>query len=277
LRREVEMFRPDIIHNHLARRPFPRLARALGLHGSLVLTHHHGEPGEDLVAYDQLVFPSLSAREHISAQIQFPKERTRAIHYPVAPAFSRAPLAPDLPRNGIVFVGAVRRRKGIDLLLDAYRADRTLWTDPLTICGRGEDEALVQEAARAGMPVRMLGQLSQPDLARKLMDSKLCVIPSRLEGFSIAVLEALCSGTPVVGWAPQIRELDNVLELPAGKPFDGRVQTSAELAALIHDALQGETGSADYRMRLASAAREAFSEQRYAAAYLDLFAEMLRS
>ncbi len=277
LRREVEMFRPDIIHNHLARRPFPRLARALGLHGNLVLTHHHGEPGEDLEAYDQLVFPSLSAREHISAQIHFPIERTRAIHYPVAPVFSRAPLSPDRPRNGIVFVGAVRRRKGIDLLLDAYRADRTLSTDPLMICGRGEDEALVQEAARAGVPVRLLGQLSQPDLARTLMDSKLCVIPSRLEGFSIAILEALCSGTPVVGWAPQIRELENVLGLPAGEPFDGRVQTSAELAAVIHDALQGENGSFDYRVRLASAAREAFSERRYAAAYLDLFAEMVRS
>ena len=235
----MQLFRPEIIHNHLARRPFPRLARALGLHGNLVLTHHHGEPGEDLDAYDRLVFPSLSAREHITAQTHFPIDRTRAIHYPVAPVFSRAPLSPDRTRNGIVFVGAIRRRKGIDLLLDAYRADRTLWNEPLILCGRGEDEALVQEAARAGVPVRMLGQLPQSDLAKTLMDSKLCVIPSRLEGFSIAVLEALCSGTPVVGWAPQIRELENVLGLPAGKPFDGRVQTAAELAAVIHDALQG--------------------------------------
>ena len=88
LRREVQLFRPDIIHNHLARRPFPRLARALRLHGNLVLTHHHGEPGENLDAYDRVVFPSLSAREHIAAQTHFPLERTRAIHYPVAPAFS---------------------------------------------------------------------------------------------------------------------------------------------------------------------------------------------
>ncbi len=277
LRREVRMFHPDIIHNHLARRPFPRLARALGLHGNLVLTHHHGEPGEDLEAYDQLVFPSIAAQEGITAQTHFPKARTRAIHYPVSPAFSRTPLDPNRSRRGILFAGAVRRRKGIDWLLDAYRADRTLWTEPLTVCGRGEDEALVRQAAEEGVPVRMLGQLSQPDLAAMLMDSRLFVIPSRLEGFSIAVLEALCSGTPVVGWAPQIQELENILGLPVGKPFDARVQKATELAAVIHDALREETDLSEYRMRLASAARETFSEHRYAAAYLDLFGEMLRS
>jgi glycosyltransferase involved in cell wall biosynthesis len=277
LRREVQLFRPDIIHNHLARRPFPRLARALGLHGNLVLTHHHGEPGESLDAYDQVVFPSRSARERINAQIQFPKERTRTIHYPVSSVFCRTPLEPNRSRHGIVFVGAVRRRKGIDLLLDAYRADRTLWSEPLIICGRGEDEALVQQAARDGVPVRMLGQLPQEDLAQTLSEARLVVIPSRLEGFSIAVLEALCCGVPAVGWAPQIRELEDVLGLPAGKPFDGRSQTSAELATVMRAALREETDSSAYRMRLAAAARETFSEHRYAAAYLDLFGEMLRS
>ncbi|MGB7539354.1 MAG: glycosyltransferase family 4 protein [Anaerolineales bacterium] len=277
LRREVLLFRPDIIHNHLARRPFPRLARALRLRGNLVLTHHHGEPGENLDAYDQLVFPSLAAREHIAAKTQFPRERTRVIHYPVSPVFCRAPLDPDQSRHGIIFVGAVRRRKGIDLLLDAYRADRTLWTEPLIICGRGEDEALVRQAARDGVPVRMLGQLPQEGLAKTLSEARLAVIPSRLEGFSIAVLEALCSGVPVVGWTPQISELEEVLGLPAGKPFDGRSQTAAELAASMHAAQREETDSAAYRMRLAAAARETFSEHRYAAAYLDLFREMLRS
>jgi glycosyltransferase involved in cell wall biosynthesis len=277
LRREVEFFRPEIIHNHLARRPFPRLARALGLRGNLLLTHHHGEPGEELGAYDRIVFPSESARERIRAQSGIPMERTRAIRYPVSPVFCRAPLDPDRPRRGVVFIGAVRRRKGIDLLLDAYRADRELRREPLYVCGRGEDEELVRQAVRDGLPVEALGQLAPEALAERLRDARVAVIPSRLENFSIALLEALCSGVPAVGWAPQMRELENVLGVPVGKPFDGRTQTAEDLAGAIRDSLGEGSGSAASRVRLAAAARAAFSEERYASAYLALFREMVRS
>jgi glycosyltransferase involved in cell wall biosynthesis len=277
LRREVQLFRPEIIHNHLARRPFPRLARALALHGNLVLTHHHGEAGEGLDVYDRIVFPSQSARDRITPQIRFPMERTRSIHYPVSPVFCRTPVDPNRPREGVMFIGAVRRRKGIDLLLDAYRSDRGLWREPLVICGRGEDEELVHQALKEGLPVRWLGQLSQAELAERLLGARLVAIPSRLEGFSIAVLEALCSGVPAIGWAPQMLELENTLGIPAGKSFDSRTQTAAELAGIIRNTIQEEPAAGGYRLRLAAAARDAFSEHRYAAAYLDLFGEMLRS
>jgi glycosyltransferase involved in cell wall biosynthesis len=277
LRREVEIFRPEIIHNHLARRPFPRLARALGLHGNLVLTHHHGEPGEGLDAYDRLVFPSRSARDRILSQIRYPRERTFTVYSPVLSAFRRVPVDPDRIRRGVVFAGAIRRRKGIDLLLDAYRSDRSLWADPLVICGRGEDEMLVQQAARAGLPIRAAGRLTQEELAETFAGARLLVIPSRLEGFSIAVLEALCCGVPVVGWAPQMREIEEVLGLPAGKPFDARTQSAEELAALIHDALREESQSGPYRVGLAEKAREMFSEQRYVSDYVELFRSMLSS
>jgi glycosyltransferase involved in cell wall biosynthesis len=277
LRREVELFRPEIIHNHLARRPFPRLARALRLRRNLLLTHHHGEPGEELGSYDRIVFPSESAREHITAQAGIPKERTSVIRYPVAPVFCRTPIDPGRPRRGVIFIGAVRRRKGIDLLLDAYRADRGLRREPLYVCGRGEDEGLVRQAVRDGLPVQGLGQLPPEALAERLHDVRLAVVPSRLENFSIALLEALCSGVPVVGWAPQVLELENVLGVPVGEPFDGRTRTADDLAGVIRDMLGEGSGSAAYRARLAAEARRAFSEERYASAYLALFREMVRA
>jgi glycosyltransferase involved in cell wall biosynthesis len=277
LHREVRIFRPEIIHNHLARRPFPRLARSLGLHGNLILTHHHGEAGEGLDAYDQLVFPSRAARERITSQIAFPKERTRSIHYPVSPVFCRAELSPGGPRKGVVYAGAVRRRKGIDLLLDAYRSDRSLWAEPLTVCGRGEDEALVDQAAREGVPIHRLGQLSAEQLAEALARARWAVIPSRLEGFSIAILEALCCGTPVIGWAPQISELEETLGCSAGKPFDGRIQSASGLAELLRTALREDQWTPDRRSSLADAARNKFSEERYVGAYLGLYRELIGS
>jgi glycosyltransferase involved in cell wall biosynthesis len=277
LRRELQLFRPEIIHNHLARRPFPRLARALGLHSNLILTHHHGDPGDALDLYDRIVFPSQSAREYITAQIRFPKARTRYIHYPVSPVFCRNPLDPDRHREGVMFVGAVRRRKGIDLLLDAYRSDRELWKTPIFISGVGEDAELVHQAIRDGLPVQWLGRLSQEELAERLGGVKVVAIPSRLEGFSIAILEALCCGVPVVGWAPQILELETVLGIPVGKPFDGRIQTAEQFAGMLREVLDGDTVATAHRMRMAAAARDAFSEERYVASYLALYKEVIRS
>jgi glycosyltransferase involved in cell wall biosynthesis len=276
LRREVDLFHPEIIHNHLARRPFPRLAAALRLRGALILTHHHGEPGDELEIYDRIVFPSRSAQESISSEAGIPPARTRYIHYPVSPVFTRETVEPGCPREGVLYVGAVRRRKGIDLLLDAYRLNRALWNTPLYVCGIGEDTEMLQEAMQDGIPVHWLGQLSPNALAKRLSCAKLVAIPSRLEGFSIAVLEALTCGAPVVGWAPQIRELETALGFPVGAAFDGRVQTAEELSSLMLSVLRSDLVSSESRLRLAKAAREEFSEDRYVEAYLSLYREMIR-
>ncbi len=274
LRRELSMFRPDIIHNHLARRPFPRLARAVGRHGKMLLTHHHGEMGEELDAYDRIVFPSRAAREMIVAQSRYPLGQTRFIYNPVSPEFGRPSAGRENPRRGILFVGAVRVRKGIDLLLDAYRSDRRLRKEPLYVAGAGEDAALVEQAIGAGLPVVHLGKLSPPEVAARLRSVRLVAIPSRLEGFSIAILEAICCGTPVVAWAPQVREVEKLLGLPIGAPFDGRTQSAEELAAGIRAVLDGDLGRPNIRRRMAEAARDAFSETRFVDAYLDLYREM---
>lgn len=274
MRRELRYFRPEIIHNHLARRPFPRLARAVGQRGNLLLTHHHGEPGEELGVYDRIVFPSQASRDSIVAQSHFPRERTRYIYNPVAPVFSGSPVNSDRPREGILFVGAVRVRKGIDLLLEAYRSDRRLWKETLYISGAGEDLALVDRAVQEGLPVNYLGKLSQEEVAVRLGSARLVVIPSRLEGFSLAILEAICCGAPVVGWAPQVREVELLLGIPIGVPFDGRTQTAGELGSGILGVMDGELVLPKNRQRLAEAAREAFNEERYINAYLDAYREL---
>jgi glycosyltransferase involved in cell wall biosynthesis len=275
LRRELLYFRPDIIHNHLARRPFPRLARALGRGGNLLLTHHHGEMGDNLDAYDRIVFPSRASRKMIAAESRYPLERTRVIYNPVAPVFGQPHPERRNPREGIVFVGAVRKRKGIDLLLDAYRSDRRLRREPLYILGAGEDVALVDQAIQEGLPVHYLGKLDLQDVAARLRTAKLVAIPSRLEGFSIAILEAICCGAPVVAWAPQVREVESLLGIPIGAPFDGRTQTAQELAAGIRDVLDGDLASLTNRRRMAEAAREAFNEEHCVKAYLDLYREVI--
>ncbi len=275
LRRELEIFRPEIIHNHLARRPFPRLARALGRHGNLVLTHHHGEMGEELGAYDRIVFPSRSSREIIDAQSGISAQRTRVIYNPVAPEFARPQPETKKPREELFSSARCENEKASISSWTPTGSDRRLRKEPLYVLGAGEDMALVDQAIAEGLPVRYLGKLSPPEVAARLRTAKLVAIPSRLEGFSIALLEAICCGAPVVAWAPQVREVESLLGAPVGVPFDGRTQSARELAAGIRSILDGDLASSSHRRRIAEAARAAFSEQHFVDSYLNLYREMI--
>jgi glycosyltransferase involved in cell wall biosynthesis len=276
IRRAVFSFHPDIVHNNLARRPFPRLARALGMRGNLVLTHHHGEAGEELDAYDRIIFPSESAREEIVRNSGFPREKTSSVYYPMNPVFLSGEVAANRGRSGICFIGAIRKRKGIDLLLEAWRNDARLRREPLYFCGLGPDLPLIAEAGtRDRLPIRQEGYCTQEKLARLLQTVRLVVIPSRLEALSVSLLEAICCGVPVVGWAANVREIGQLLGMPVGIPFDGRFQSAKELADAIDSAGRNVFCRTANRRAMALAAREAFSGEKYRDRYLQVYQELL--
>ncbi|MCE0538780.1 glycosyltransferase family 4 protein [Kineosporia rhizophila] len=100
-----------------------------------------------------------------------------------------------------VFLGRIDiRLKGLDLLLDAYRKHPEDLL-PLVIAGAGpkpQEQSLARLIETCGAPVRWVGKVD--DLGRTgLLDrAALVVVPSREESFSLAALEALSHGRPVV-------------------------------------------------------------------------------
>jgi glycosyltransferase involved in cell wall biosynthesis len=278
LKRAVQAFRPDIIHNHLARAPFPRLAKALQLSPPMLLTHHHGSMGESLHAYDEIVFPSDESRKVISRQSNYPETKTKCIYNAVNAAFLSGDIPSAAERHGVYYVGSVRARKGIDLVLDAYRSDPRLHTEPLHVCGSGADDPLVERAIREGkLPVVKEGRLTAEEVAARLRNASLVVIPSRMETLCTALVEAVCVGTPVVGWAPTVRELEKGSGLRIGLPFDGRTQTAGELAQKILEARESDFCRTEQRAQMASWARDTFNESRFVEGYLQAYQEMLKN
>jgi glycosyltransferase involved in cell wall biosynthesis len=276
LDRAVLTFGPAVIHNHLPRLPFARLVASLHIRVPLVLTHHHGEAGEALHIYDRIVFVSRSQLEAVGRGAGLPAENLRVVHNPVAEVFGEGDAPAVAGRQGLLFSGALRDRKGLDLLLEAYALEPRLNAHRLHLYGEGaERESYERQVQANGLNVEFHGKVPIEILARALRSARLLVNPSRLEGWSASINEALCCGLPVVGWAPQVEELEDLLGVRVGLAFDARTQSAGELAASLLGALEDAALAGLTGERLARAAREQFSAERFVNGYLSVYGELV--
>jgi glycosyltransferase involved in cell wall biosynthesis len=97
-----------------------------------------------------------------------------------------------------LFAGATIRRKGFDLLLEAF--DRVAAAEPgarLRIAGfRGDLGHLLD--GRSPERIAFLGPRTQGELAAELRQASCLVLPSRNDSYAMVVPEALASGLPVL-------------------------------------------------------------------------------
>jgi teichuronic acid biosynthesis glycosyltransferase TuaC len=110
--------------------------------------------------------------------------------------------------NQILFVGAIRPVKGVDVLLRAVRllADRGRETR-LVLVGEAFYGSYQQEELRLKKMVgdldladrvRFAGKQVPPELVRSMQETAVLVLPSRAESLGMVLVEALACGTPVV-------------------------------------------------------------------------------
>ncbi len=100
----------------------------------------------------------------------------------------------------LVTIGALAPRKGQQFAIEAMRLLRTSGVEAsLTLVGSGPDEkALREQVAAAGLDDIVKFEGEQLDPRPYLACADVFLLPSRQEGFSNAVLEAMASGLPVV-------------------------------------------------------------------------------
>lgn len=175
---------------------------------------------------DRMVLLSESGRVAVIAR-GWPTHRATVIPngIPVPDSFRRGWLRAELglPPDATVMVcvGSLIRRKGHDILLNAVAP--LLGGSPplyLLIAGDGEErDALTALAVslRVAAFVRLLGLRN--DVPDVLADADLFVLASRAEGLTLAVVEAMAAGLPVVvtdvgGHKEVVTEVTGVLVPP---------------------------------------------------------------
>jgi len=114
----------------------------------------------------------------------------------------------------LLFVGRLRIRKGVEVLLEAFRALRAERPAAvLKIVGDGEHRAALEAtAARLGLdPARLfLGRRDAAGVQELLRGAAALVVPSTYEGLPLVVLEAMEAGVPVV--ASRVSGIPEVVE-----------------------------------------------------------------
>ncbi len=166
----------------------------------------------------------------------------------LGPEPSPAPIAPPLT---VLYLGRLVEDKGVHHLVRAFRRLDTevrLW---IAGAGDGRDPypARLRALARGDPRIEFLGPLDPAERDRRLAACSLFVLPSELEGMSLAMVEAMAAGRAVL--ASDIEENRWLLDGGGGSPPGAVLFRSADTGDL-HRCLR-ELLSRPERLRQAGA------------------------
>ena len=222
---------------------------------------------------DLFLFESYYGRDTFAAKVgdPGPDALVRVVHNGVADA-EFLPVNPAPDAADLVFVGELRKLKGVDVLIEAIaRLARDGRNVTATIVGDGADRGAFESAVAAhglGAAIHFAG--AQPARAAFAL-GRMLVVPSRAESLPYIVLEAAAAGLPIiatdVGGIPEIFGPDAGELVPPGD--------AAALASAIAAALQDRGARHSVSLRLKSRLRASFSVDAMTDAVIDGYREAL--
>jgi len=183
----------------------------------IVAHHHHLDPSplngliERRVVdnVDRVVVGSEFARRQLAAELGCRTDHVAVVPYGVDERFAPRPRRSDLvERYGlggagvVLFFGGLKRRKNLPLLLDVFaRVAPVAPSARLVIAGGGPLRAdLERRAHELGLGGRVVftGYVPEAEKVDHFNLADVFVFPSAMEGFGLAVGEAMSCGLPVV-------------------------------------------------------------------------------
>jgi glycosyltransferase involved in cell wall biosynthesis len=217
--RDLERFDPQVIHIHT---PFTlgtmgyRYARKRNI--PTIGTYH-----TDFVNMDNTVrFPFIKSilnigfqyNMHLYAKLDMVISPSKLVADHLSDFGNKSKIVPvgiDLSKfvynenkeDYYLFIGRLTRDKGV---LELLEAAARLPNKEFKIAGTGPLRDSVKDYANRYRNIEYLGYVSEQDKIDLLKNAKLLVAPSRAETFGVVFIEAMASGTPVVG-SSETREI----------------------------------------------------------------------
>jgi phosphatidyl-myo-inositol alpha-mannosyltransferase len=277
-RRTAEAIRsiePHLVHLHEPAVPGPCLSALIGFNGPMVGTFHAS--GALAHQWSRPALRSLMSRLTTRVTVSECARETAEANWfgeylvlwngiEVHRFADATPTSSSVP--AVLFIGRHEPRKGLSVLLDAWRGlerDEVLWvasTGPQT-----------KELRKRNVPnVEWLGSISDRELEQRMRGATVFCAPSVSgESFGVVLLEAMAAGTPVVASA-----IDGYVNV-ARPGREGLLVEPGDVDEL-RDALCRVLDDAALRQRLVAAGRaraEQFSMARLAQRYLELYEQAI--
>lgn len=207
-------------HPNLA--PIAEIMKAVGKEARTIVGAHGVEVWRPLPIVrrrmlrraDLVVAPSTDTVRRLEMVQGIPKGRIRLLPWPLDPEFvdlageaNRLSRPDKFPEGRVVLsVGrwdASERYKGADLLIRTIaELARDFQELQLVLIGSGDDLPRLQQLAQTlhvNERIHFLSGLSRKQLAECYSAAEIFALPSTGEGFGLVFLEAMVSGTPVIG------------------------------------------------------------------------------
>lgn len=152
---------------------------------------------------------SEQTKKDIVHYFDIPPEKIKVIYQSCSMAFSQKFLSEelimlrkkyDLPNRFLLYVGTIEKRKNLLLVAKAL----SFLPKEIKCVALGKKTSYFHQVNQflkeEGLEERMifLSDIPFSDLPQLYQSAEIFLYPSRFEGFGIPVLEALCSGTPVI-------------------------------------------------------------------------------
>ncbi|WP_165157657.1 glycosyltransferase family 4 protein [Parabacteroides sp. ZJ-118] len=204
---------PDVLYSHYLTNSYVALTLKKKYSLPLVAIEHWSQLNKDVLSdyvvwlgqstyskCDAIISVSESLRQRLLQHFQ---TNSIVIHNMVGTEFcGRYSNGGSYDKVRFVSTGSLLYGKGYDLLISAFdRIKLPLDKWELVIIGEGKERAnLERQIDRVGLKnnIHLLGRKGKKEISTILCNSDVFVLPSRSENFSVAVLEALCVGLPVI-------------------------------------------------------------------------------
>jgi glycosyltransferase involved in cell wall biosynthesis len=201
------------------------------------------------------VFESTYAERMFRARIADPSGAVRTIHNGLSNTeFSPTELAPR--PTELVFIGELRRLKGVDVLIEAMgRLAQSGRPVRASIVGEGPDAEAFRALSHKHGVVELVDFMGPLPSRKALGQGRIVIVPSLAESLPYIVLEAAAAGIPVIataaGGIPEIFGPDAFRLIPPGDAI--------ALAAAIASELADPDASRAYALTLRERVRTHFS------------------
>jgi glycosyltransferase involved in cell wall biosynthesis len=199
-------------------------------------------------ACDLVTTDSQSSREQLARELQVDTGHVAVVYAGIAREFEPQPKDERLiaewgleGRKILLFLGGLKPRKNVGLLLDVFRnvvaemGDRVR----LLVAGSGGEEKALRRKAREldiADQVVFTGYVPEADKVRFYNLADVYVLPSSLEGFGMTAGEAMSCGKPVVATA--VGSLPEVVadgETGFLAPLDDRRRFAGQVVTLLRN------------------------------------------